>query len=49
MYSEILVAGCDTQFDDETQSDVMYLLSISWPGWIHRGRNMGHIQQLGVY
>lgn len=37
MYSEILAAGCDTQFDDETQSDVMYCSSAGQDGYTEAG------------
>ena len=37
MYSEILAAGCDTQFDDETQSDMMYCSSVGQDGYTEAG------------
>jgi len=37
MYSEILAAGCDTQFDDETKSDIMYCSSAGKDGYTEAG------------
>jgi len=37
MYSEILASGCDTQFDDETKSDVMYCSSAGKDGYTEAG------------
>jgi len=37
MYSEILAAGCDTKFDDETKSDVMYCSSAGKDGYTEAG------------
>jgi len=37
MYSEILAAGCDTTFDDETKSDIMYCSSAGGDGYTEAG------------
>lgn len=37
MYSEILAAGCDTTFDDETKSDIMYCASAGKDGYTEAG------------
>jgi len=37
MYSEILAADCDTQFDDETKSDIMYCSSDGADGYTKAG------------
>lgn len=37
MYSEILAAGCDTTFDDETKSDIMYCSSAGNDGYTEAG------------
>merc|ERR1711865_173097 len=37
MYSEILAAGCDTSFDPETKSDVMYCSSAGKDGYTEAG------------
>merc|ERR1712048_246824 len=37
MYSEILAAGCDTMYDDETESDVMYCSSAGKDSYTEAG------------
>merc|ERR1711991_624241 len=37
MYSEIMAAGCDTKFDDETKSDIMYCSSAGKDGYTEAG------------
>jgi len=37
MYSEILAAGCDTSYDDETKSDIMYCSSAGADGYTEAG------------
>lgn len=37
MYTEILAAGCPTQYDDETKSDIMYCESAASDGYTEAG------------
>lgn len=37
MYSEILAAGCETQYDDETKSDIAYCSSAGKDGYTEAG------------